>query len=366
MVPKRILILTEADDIHAMAVMEALVRKGAEVTSWATSDFPSRSDESVLYGASGKRTLRISGTDLELEFDVVWRRRPTFVLDSGALHPADLMFAESECAMFRRSLLRLIAPRGFWVNPPDGAALAGSKILQHETARSIGLDLPETLFTNSPAEIRRFLGRCGKVIYKPLSGGGWMDKDNRYLTYTSLLSEDDLISDEVLRQTPGIFQELVPKAHELRVTVMGRHILTARVNSQETKKGRLDWRQSYDELQFRPDSLPSFVEDQCRELLSALGLVFGCFDFIVTPEGEHVFLEVNEMGQFLFVERHCGLPLLDAFSEFLLQGRVDFEWSAEDVQVRYADPDFEGAALARWAEFQSSHCLVPESLASED
>jgi hypothetical protein len=24
-----------------------------------------------------------------------------------------------------------------------------------------------------------------------------------------------------------------------------------------------------------------------RELLNALGLVFGCFDFVVTPEGEH-------------------------------------------------------------------------------
>ncbi len=351
-----------------MAVMEALLRKGAEVTSWATSDFPSRSDESVLYRANGTKNLRIRSAELDLEnpvFDVVWRRRPAFVLDPDALHPADLKFAESECGMFRRSLLRLIAPRAFWVNPPDGAALAGSKLLQHETARTIGLTMPETLFTNSPTEIRNFLGRGRQVIYKPLSGGGWMNKDSRFFSYTALLSEADLVTDDVLRQTPGIFQELVPKAYELRVTVMGKHVLAARVLSQETERGRLDWRQSYDELQFRPDSLPPSVEDQCRALLDALGLVFGCFDFIVTPEGEHVFLEVNEMGQFLFIERYCGLPLLDAFSEFLLQGRVDFDWSADSVQVRYGDPEFERAALARWAAFQSSHCSVPESLADE-
>lgn len=29
-----------------------------------------------------------------------------------------------------------------------------------------------------------------------------------------------------------------------------------------------------------------------------LGIIFGCFDFIVTPDEEYVFLEVNPMGQF--------------------------------------------------------------------
>jgi hypothetical protein len=68
-----------------------------------------------------------------------------------------------------------------------------------------------------------------------------------------------------------------------------------------------------------------------------LGIVFGCLDFIVTPEGRHVFLEVNQAGQFLFVEEYCGLPWLDAFSEFLLQGRVDFEWNESSAAVRFAD-----------------------------
>jgi hypothetical protein len=55
------------------------------------------------------------------------------------------------------------------------------------------------------------------------------------------------------------------------------------------------------------------------------------------PNGRSVFLEVNESGQFLFVERFAGIPLLDAFAEFLLQARPDFVWSADRVQVRYSD-----------------------------
>jgi hypothetical protein len=363
-----ILIITEADDLHAIAIAEALERKGGQVTLWATSDFPSRSEESICFAADGIKTLRIECTDLSLfnpAFDVVWRRRPTYVLDLKSLHPADRSFADSECSLFRRSLLYLLDPNAFWVNPLEGAARAGSKPLQHEAARKVGLMMPETLFSNSVEEIRAFLARQGNVVYKPLSAGGWKNKNSRFLPYTALVTEKTLVADNVLRQTPGIFQALVPKAYELRVTVIGKQVLAAKVLSQQTKKGRLDWRRSYDELRIEPTSLPAEIARQSVALLDQLGLVFGCFDFVVTPGGEHIFLEVNEMGQFLFVERYCGLPLLDAFSEFLLQGRLDFDWSEDRVAVRYADPNFEAAVVERSARFRSCHVESPNPLVKE-
>lgn len=366
---RSVLILTEADDIHAIAVAEALELKGAAVTIWATSDFPTHAEESVRYSAAGEKVVRLRGRDLDLEnpgFDVIWRRRPTYVLDHASLHPADRAFADGECGMFRRSIVRLLAPCAFWVNPPDSAALAASKMLQHEAAVKVGLRMPDTLFTNSPEEIRRFLAREGKVVYKPLAGGGWQTKDAHYLTYTTILDEASLVSDDLLMQTPGIFQELVPKAYELRVTVVGKHVLTAKLLSQQTEKGRLDWRRDQDELCFQPAWLPPEVESRCLALLAEMNLVFGCLDFIVTPDGEYVFLEVNEMGQFLFVERRCGLPILDAFSEFLLQATADFAWNQAEVAVRYTDPAFESAALARLQQFQASHCAPPGVLEFEE
>lgn len=365
----RVLILTEAEDIHAIAVAEALNRKGASVTLWATSDFPTHADETVRYGSDGARSIHLRGADLHLEnpaFDVVWRRRPSYAVDHASLHPADRAFAEAECGMFRRSLFRLISPGAFWVNPMEGAALAGSKILQHEAASKAGLRMPDTLFTNSPEEIRNFLAGGRQVIYKPLAGGGWRNGNTNYLTYTTILQESDLVDDRILRQTPGIFQELVPKAFELRVTMMGNHALTAKILSQQTREGKLDWRRSQDELEFQPAALPPEIEARCVALLAELGLVFGCLDFIVTPDGEYILLEINEMGQFLFVERRCGLPLLDAFSEFLLQARPDFAWSLTDVKINYTDPGFEMAALARLREFQAIHHSLPASLENEE
>ena len=363
-----ILILTEADDVHAIAVGEALRLRGAEPTVWATSDFPTRSEETIHFAESPQSTLRIEAPHLSLsdpKFDVVWRRRPAFVLDPDALHPADRAFAESECSVFRRSLMNLLAPQAFWVNPLPGVVRAGSKIMQHQAAVSVGLRMPETLYTNSPHEVRAFIRRkSGSVIYKPFLPTGWSDGARRYLPYTALLSDDSLI-DESLRLTPGIFQELVPKAYEVRLTMIGRRAFAAKVLSQETVTGKLDWRQAPDELAFEPTTVPRAIEEQCVALLEELGLVFGCLDFIVTPAGDYVFLEINEMGQFLFVERCCGLPLLDAFVSFLLQATTDFDWSAEEVSVRYPDPEFEAVVLAESQRFARAHVAVPERLVEE-
>jgi glutathione synthase/RimK-type ligase-like ATP-grasp enzyme len=227
-----------------------------------------------------------------------------------------------------------------------------------------GLQTPETAYTNDPDLIRRFLREHGgAIVYKPFRGVPWQSEETSWLTYTSLLTEEQLVADHLLRAVPGIYQEVLPKAYELRVTIMGRQIFAAKILSQTTETGRLDWRKAYHEIEMLPHQLPPEVEARCQALMKKLGIVFGCFDFIVTPTGEHFFLEVNEMGQFLFVEHYSGLPLLDAFSEFLLQGRSDFEWSESRVKIRYAEVLEAAKALAD--RCQAKHLSAPESVARE-
>lgn len=82
--------------------------------------------------------------------------------------------------------------------------------------------------------------------------------------------------------------------------------------------------------------LPPQVRSRCRRLMQRMDLVFGCFDFIVTPEGEWVFLEVNEAGQFLFLESWCPeLPMLDMFCAFLESRDADFEYTPNACPVRF-------------------------------
>jgi hypothetical protein len=83
----------------------------------------------------------------------------------------------------------------------------------------------------------------------------------------------------------------------------------------------------------------------------------------VTPAGEYVFLEINQMGQFLWLEELLPeLPLLDAFCELLLQRRADFEWSANRATVRFAelhDP-------AREASIDALHMPHPQLYLLDD
>ena len=52
--------------------------------------------------------------------------------------------------------------------------------------------------------------------------------------------------------------------------------------------------------------------------MDRLGLNYGACDFIVTPEGRHVFLEVNPAGEFFWLEKHPGLPIAGALADVLL------------------------------------------------
>lgn len=342
---RTILILTEPGDIHAYVVAEALRLKGGMPIIWHTADFPSIATESILFQGQKRTTrLAIPGTPL-LDLETIdpssltiWNRRPAFAVDATVLHPADVAFAEMECTIFRRSLFSVLARDAFWVNPPDLAVRASRKLVQHQAALDLGLTVPDTLYSNDPEGIRAFIRtHGGTIIYKPFRGLPWRTSETSWVPYTSLLSEEALVPDETLRNAPGIYQELVPKQFELRITVMGSHSLAAKVLSQETVDGKVDWRKAYAELQMQPFELPMEVHDLCCALLRRLGIVFGCFDFIVTPDGDFVFLEVNEMGQFLFVETSAGIPLVDTFSEFLMQGRVNFRQNRSKAKIRYAD-----------------------------
>ena len=48
------------------------------------------------------------------------------------------------------------------------------------------------------------------------------------------------------------------------------------------------------------------------------GLLYGAFDLIVTPEGEHVFLELNPNGQYLWIELITGASLSEAMADLLV------------------------------------------------
>lgn len=345
----RILIPTYPEDVHAVEVALALSDRGHEAVLWYGGDFPTRQSASVDV-RDGQVSWEISGPGIDdgdgdhrrPPFDGVWFRRPAPpVLPAAEMHPGDLPVARRECRHLLSSLYHLVAPEAFWVNPLASHPRADFKPVQLEAAVGAGLAVPRTLISNDPPRIRRFLEELrGRAVYKPFHTSQWETEDLTAILLTSEVTVEDLPGDETLRLTPGIFQEKIDKAHELRVTVMGAHVVTARLLSQGAAETRLDWRVPGVEVPVEPDRLPREVERACRRLLKSLGIVFGCIDFIVTPAGEHVFLEVNPAGQFLWIEEACPeIRLLAPFVDFLLARQPDFRWGPARAPhaLRHAD-----------------------------
>lgn len=364
---KKILIVTQAEDFHAYAGYLALMEKGADACLWHTSDFPARGEETVTFcRASRSSELEIRDAKVRFidpDFDVVWNRRPAYQVDPEQLHPADVEFAERNCRAFRKSLLQVLCPQAFWVNP-HAAVIREHKILQHYYAQLAGLSTPDTLYTNDPARIREFIReQGGSAVYKPLSSLPWRNSETHWLPYTSMVTENDLVEDDVLRLTPGIFQAEVEKDFEIRLTMMGHFPIAVKILSQDTELGRLDWRKSYHEVKMALTELPADVLQKSQKLMAGLGIVFGCFDFIVTPEGEYVFLEVNQMGQFLFLERYVDFPILDTFCEFLLSTRSDFCGGPSSSPLSY--PEIEPRASELWEASKPDHLPAPVNVWEE-
>jgi glutathione synthase/RimK-type ligase-like ATP-grasp enzyme len=117
-------------------------------------------------------------------------------------------------------------------------------------------------------------------------------------------------------------QNYVEKAFELRITVVGQEVFACKINSQlqDEDKGKTDWRQGYDYgLKHEPYDLPAEITSKCLLFLQRMELNFGCFDFIVTPGNQYLFLECNSNGQWLWIEQETGMRISGAIANFLIK-----------------------------------------------
>jgi glutathione synthase/RimK-type ligase-like ATP-grasp enzyme len=305
-----ILIVSFADNLHVQKVVEHLTMDHAIVdVAW----FPSRMRLIARTGAEVD-TLEFGlpeGRRLALDrVGAVWYRRiRPMTVDPALADETARLFAWSEA---NEALLGVwYAMRCFWMNPPLADEAALRKIHQLRIARRAGLAIPETLVTNSPDEARDFVGRhgAGQVIRKAFRNIAQAPRE------TALVTERELGVLDSVRFAPVIFQAFVPARLDLRVTVVGGEIFAASIAS-DAAYG-VDYRPGLASAEVRPYRLPDPVAERLLALMAELGLAFGAVDFRVTPEGEHVFLEVNPAGEYLFISERTGLPIPQAIAATL-------------------------------------------------
>lgn len=101
---------------------------------------------------------------------------------------------------------------------------------------------------------------------------------------------------------------------------MDEHCVAIRLDLQSRHSTRLDWRS--DMVAPLKPALVALVQQRCIALMRKLGLAFGCIDHRYARGGTHL-PEVNEMGQFLWVEQdEPRSELLRCLATLLLNQRL--------------------------------------------
>jgi glutathione synthase/RimK-type ligase-like ATP-grasp enzyme len=323
---RTVLLITKTTDNQSVAlVTSALEARGARVFRFDTDLFPTEV-RLALHQPRGRSTLRAGAAEVVLgEVDAVWYRR---VAIAAAL-PQDMDHQEREAAVkeSRATLLGMLESFGCFVMDPVSTVRASEhKARQLELACELGLDVPRTLTTNDPDAARAFWDLCGgRVVVKALSSFAIYDQAGReQVVFTSQLAADDLAHLEQLALAPMTFQDHLDKAVELRVTLIGDRVFAAAVDSQALERSRTDWRRGGGDLihSWTPYALPGGVSERLLQLTARLGLSYGAADIVVTPDGRHVFLEINPTGEWFWLDDVFGPRALStAIAETLLGHR---------------------------------------------
>lgn len=324
-----VIISTTADDVHGAFVEAALEQIGWRCFRWVNSDLPSKQEISISIGGDGCSYITVGTNSVEFEIPikpesiVFWNRRhaekPVF---ADELHISDSAIAARELSSFRDNVIFLLNTARWVVNRTDCARRAENKALQLQFARAIGLHVPRTCISNSPDRIREFVqyfSANGGCLAKPFRGGMWKSGEDVYVSYSAIVTLADLPADFYTRSAPMIFQAYIEKAFEVRITAFGSTLVAVKLHSQNDSRTKIDWRTvSPDLLKVEWITIPGEIQVRCIDLMRQLGLVFGCFDFVVNKQGEWIFLEINQMGQFLWVEQaNADVPILDMFVQLL-------------------------------------------------
>jgi hypothetical protein len=314
------LILSNRDDVHARAVAWALERNGYVVELFDLDGVPAtlRLTQHIdgAAAADGFR-LRCGSEQVRLG-GPVWLRRSGRIAVPDHVRGEEAMFVRREAEHHVFSALLLLERSTRMTNPFSASRTCAHKPFQLGVARSLGIPIPETLVSNDPEEIRSFC-RSGarKVIYKPMSVPFFSNESGPLLLETRRIRAEHLEEDDVLAAAPGLFQQEIDKAWEVRVLMLAGRTIALRFRPEE--RDAVDWRAGHRSGFCEPIALPPKVEASCRLLLSQLGLDYGCIDLAIDGKGDFIFLEVNSEGQFLFMEQRVPeCRVLEHFTTFLM------------------------------------------------
>jgi glutathione synthase/RimK-type ligase-like ATP-grasp enzyme len=258
---------------------------------------------------------------------IVWNRRvhqpelPDVFQDEPELQ--EWMLEETKWA-FSIAITMLNCPV---VNPwEDNERLKFNKMLQMRRAAELGFEIPASILTDEPDDIRQFWSDGGgEIIMKKIRKGLiHLKSGKRVLFHTSRIPPEAQTEAalERLRFTPNLMQTHIPKKYDIRSVVVGDQVFSVAIHSQELPEGKVDYRTAgllgkLAQMKHEIIDLGREANERMVRFSRSFGLTFGAFDFIQTPDDRLVFLEDNPNGQWAWLEHVTSVKISEAIAQLL-------------------------------------------------
>lgn len=314
----KIVIVALANDNHTAPLKWALERAGYEAACWGGVGWSEKRQATISCDGDVRLCLGPHSIDAG---DVVWIRRPNPPLANPQVARADKAFADEEYRWFSLSIMYLLEQLPVRViNPYSASRVINNKSVQLCLAARNGLQIPSTVMTNSPSEVKEALSDpMRRKVCKAFFPHIWKKEGSEALAVTETfeIAAEALPDDEVLTYAPAIYQEMIVKAFDVRMVLLGETVYSF---SLRTPNEALDWRQEVGQghVVIEAIATPEDVERAVLRFAHEARIEFGSLDFAVDREGRWWFLEINEEGQFLWLDEFSSAARMqEKFLAFL-------------------------------------------------
>lgn len=336
-----ILIFSNSQDPSTDLVIEWLIAFGIRFRRINSEDLTDRSVP--LYAAPKEGRVCIEGiqgmdthhTPVRVCWYRRWGRFHTPVDPKGDPHVQQLQReTQKEVEALSLFLFRQFKELP-WLTDPERAD-AEEKLLTLHLAERAGLKVPKSIITNRREKVLKAFNEMRQVIVKPLGDpAGFVDrKEDRYHRIFAESFDREDLKELPWSFFPSFFQERIEARYELRVFYLDGSLYSTALFKAPTGRTdiKLDNGLEAEATRMNRAVIPPSIKSGLRRLMKELGLNSGSIDLLVRPDGEHVFLEVNPIGQFLGYGEGANHSLDRRIAEWLYQKDQDHETSTSLVR----------------------------------
>jgi len=274
--------------------------------------------------------LEVNGEVIDLyDFDAVWYRRGKLKIDDQIIseieHAGLQSYFINEFGLLTKFINDYLASLPKLNQFSDNFKSKLSNLL---TAKKCGLAIPKTRIITSKNEYLSFMEVSESFISKSIFEGTTLEFQGvKYsgMTSTIPIHEVSEISENIV---PTLIQENISKVFEIRVFHIHNKNYSMAIFSQKDDLTKVDFRNYNNNKPNRtiPYELPQKVNQQLNDFMKSINMNCGSIDLIYSKRGEHIFLEVNPVGQFKQVSLPCNYNLEKVIADSFLNKKISDEY----------------------------------------